>query len=225
MIRLTRAVGIAVRWVAKTPRRVIAALVLPVLIGVAVAAPQLRRDDTPAGALAGQAGSPTPIPTTTETELPATTGPAPPAAGPPRTQPALAKAQVDVAARYVVTANSHDARPGKDSTFIDSYRRTRSYVTPSLLAQITAPSRRGDYLWGQWARQQARVTAAVLGVAVPDGAPLPTATTAYVRVQFRQVVTPTVAGGQAETTSSSISLIVTKGQGGTWLVSRLLPDT
>ena len=80
-------------------------------------------------------------------------------------------------------------RPAGPATaaFADSYRRTGRTSRTELFRQVTASSRRGDYEWAQWQRQEAVVRVEVVAVGVPDGAPAPTATTAYVRVQFRQV--------------------------------------
>src|SRR5205814_6100798 len=115
---------------------------------------------------------------------------------------------------------------GKDHGFLDSYVRARPYLTPQLYALVTAPSQRGDYEWAQWRQARATVAVQVQRVALPDGAPVPTATTAYVRVQFRQVVTPHAASASnaAGVLPGAVTLLVT-GTGGKWLVSQLLADT
>jgi hypothetical protein len=154
--------------------------------------------------------------------LPGTTGPATPVAT--RPAPKLAAIQAAAATSYVITANTHDARPGHDKAFADSYRRTRPYVTPQLYALVTADSRRGDYEWAQWLAERATVKVQVLAVGVPDGAPVPTATTAYAQVQFRQLITPTVAGGTARASDGAVNLLLSRA-GDEWLVSRLLADT
>jgi hypothetical protein len=233
MVALTRLLAVLVRALTRTRRRRVASIAIPALVLVAVIAPRAAGRDAaaPRGVLADApaattAGAPTgAVPTTPQvTGLPGTTGPAP---GPtPRSRPApVLDGKPAAAARdYVTTTNSHDARPGQDRDFLDAYVRARPYVTPQLYAQISAPSRRGDYLWTQWVAQQATVTVEVLRVAVPDGAPVPTATTAYVRVQFRQVVTPHVAGARPASTDGAMSLVVSKNRDGDWLVSRLLAD-
>jgi hypothetical protein len=142
----------------------------------------------------------------------------------PRPTLTLAAAQRAAAVGYVTAANSHDARPGGDKAFTDSYARTRPYVTPQLFALVTAPSRRGDYEWGQWTAAQATVRVEIVAAGVSDGAPAPTSTTAYARVQFRQVVTPTTGASAEQVTDGAVNLLVTRS-GDRWLVSRLLADT
>ncbi|HYT09748.1 MAG TPA: hypothetical protein VEL73_03725, partial [Mycobacteriales bacterium] len=194
--------------------------------GVALAAGPIR-DRAPEGDALARGASPAPpagSPATPEPSgLPGTTGPATPVA--PRPAPALAAAPRQVAIDYVTAANSHDARPGGDRAFADSYRRTKPYVTPQLYALVTADSRRGDYEWTQWLRQRATVGVEIVAVGVPDGAPAPTATAAYARVEFRQVVRPTAGTGAEQSTDAATTLLVTRGEGGQWLVSRLLADT
>jgi hypothetical protein len=228
MIRLLRALSWVVGWVTRSPRRFVGVLAVPVLIAIALlAGPIADRDPgrTPAGdVLAGgqTAAPPAATPSTPRsTVLPGTTGPAVPV--PTRPTPTLAPAQAAAATGYVTVANTHDARPGGDRTFTDSYRRTRPYVTPELYAIVSADSRRGDYEWAQWLKEKATVTVQVVAVGVPDGAPAPTATTAYARVQFRQVITPT-AGSGARTSDGAVNLLLSR-TGDEWLVSRLLADT
>jgi hypothetical protein len=231
MVALTRLLAVLVRVLTRTRRRRIAMLAVPALIVVAVVAPRAssRADRPNPPSLAGGGVATTTVtPTATipsPTGLPGTTGPAPGPTVRQRPEPALDQAPAAVARAYVLTVNTHDARPGKDHGFIDSYVRARPYVTPSLYSVISAPSRRGDYLWVGWSKQQATVAAEVLRVAVPDGAPAPTPTTAHVRVQFRQVVTPHVGGAATPATLDAVSLVVTKGRDGHWLVTRLLADT
>lgn len=226
MIRVLRVVSFVVRWITRTPRRLIGVLAVPVLIGVALAAGPLSdrggtqpRGDVLAG---GRTAAPPPATPATprSTGLPGTTGPATPA--PTRPTPKLAAEHVSIATAYTTTANSHDARPGKDRTFTDSYRRTGPYVTPELYALVSAESRRGDYEWGQWRQEQAVVTVQVVAVGVPDGAPAPTAARAYARVQFRQVVQPSTGPGR--TSDGAVNLLLSRTGTG-WLVSELLADT
>lgn len=226
MIRLLRAVSWLVRWLTRTPRRVVGVLALPVLLGVALAAGPLR-DRPPGGdVLAGgrTAAPPAASPSgPRSTVLPGTTGPPTPVA--PRPTPRLVAPQRSAAVGYVTAANTHDARPGGDRSFTDSYRRTRPYVTPQLFALVTADSRRGDYEWGQWQAGQATVRVEIVAVGVPDGAPAPTGSTAYARVQFRQVVSPTIGATAEQVSDGAVSLLVTRTDGRRWLVSRLLADT
>lgn len=227
MIRLLAAVSWLVRWVTRSPRRVIGVLALPVLLGVALAAGPIR-DHTPDGRGDLLAGGRTAAPPAStpggprSTVFPGTTGPPTPV--PPRPTPTLAAAQRAAAVGYVTAANTHDARPGGDKAFTDSYRRTRPYVTPELFALVTADSRRGDYEWAQWLAAQATVRVQIVAVGVPDGAPAPTATTAYARVQFRQVVSPTAGATAEQSSDGAITLLETRA-GGRWLVAKLVADS
>lgn len=225
MIRLLRLVSWAVHWATRTPRRVIGVLAVPVLVAVALAAGPMRErpDSTPSGPVAAPTSA-APAPTgPRSTRLPGPTTPVPPQPSVPSFR--LSPAQEAPAIGYVVAANSHDARPGRDKAFTDSYRRARPYLTADLFRQIMAVDpRRGDYQWRQWLAGKAIVEVTVLATGVPDGAPAPTATTAYTRVQFRQTVRPT-AGAQAPTSSVDVlNMLVTRGSDGRWLVSRLLAD-
>lgn len=231
-MRLTRLLGLLVRFLTRTRRRRVATIAIPALVLVALIAPRALGGDSPTsnrgGALAGPAGSGSAEATPTgtipaATGLPGTTGPAPGPTVKPRPEPVLGAGPAAVARAYVLAADSHDARPGKDHGFLDSYVRARPYVSDSLYALIAAPSQRGDYLWATWTKAQATVTVQVLRVAVPDGAPPPTPNTAYVRVQFRQLATPHAAtGGRPTGTDDAVSLVVTKDAHGHWLVVQLL---
>ena len=225
MIRLLRLVSWAVHWATRTPRRVIGVLAVPILVAVALAAGPMRdRPDTTGSGPVAVPTSAAPTPTgPRSTALPDTTTPVPPQPTVPSFR--LGQAQQAAAVAYVVAANRHDARPGRDKAFTDSYGRAKPYVTADLYRQITsADPRRGDYQWRQWLAGEATVEVTVLAAGVPDGAPAPTATTAYTRVQFRQTVRPT-AGAQAPTSTVDVlNLLVTRGSDGRWLVSRLLAD-
>jgi hypothetical protein len=238
VVALTKLVGFVVGWLARNRRRQVAVLVLPLLAAVALLAPRgagspgpgavlAGRPEPPAGAETGS-GAPggTPPPTVPSAAgLPGTTGAAPGPTVPTRPAAVLPPEAVRLATAYVSTANAHDARPGKDRGFLDSYRRARPYLTPELFALVSAPSRRGDYQWEQWQRAQATVAVKVQRVAVPDGAPLPTAATVYVRVQFLQVVTPHLPGAAGGAVSGAVSLVATRGGDQKWRVSQLLAGT
>jgi hypothetical protein len=231
---LTRFIGWLVRWATSGSwRRRVGLVAIPVLVVVALIAPRAAGNN-PAGQprvlgtnppAAGGATA-TLTGTLPPTGLPDTSGPPP--GGPtvaPRSDPTLPPGAGEAAIAYVAAANTHDARPGKDSGFADSYARARALVTPRLYALIAAPSRRGDYLWTQWTAAQATVAVQPLRAAVPDGAPVPTPTGAHVRVLFRLVVTPHVPGKAATTESDALSVLVTRDPAGHWLVSQLLADT
>jgi hypothetical protein len=227
MIRLLRLVSWMVRWATRTPRRAIGLLVIPVLVGVALAAGPMRdRPQTVPDVLADGQGTAPPAARPTgpvPTVLPGTTGPAT-RVPPPVPVYKLTQDQSGPAVGYVTAANTHDARPGGDKSFLDAYTRTRPYVTDALYKEVTAASRRGDYEWAGWLAGKATVQVQVLKAGVPDGAPAPTATTAYVRVEFRQTVRPTAGAEGPRTTMDALNLLVTRGSDGRWLVSRLLAD-
>jgi hypothetical protein len=226
MVRLLKLVSWAVHWATRSPRRVIGLLALPALIAVALAAGPMRDRPASDGTLADSATSApaTPRPTgPRSTVLPGTTGPATPVP-PPVPAFRLSQDQSAPAVGYVTTSGHHDARPGADASFLDSYRRTRPYVTDALFKEVTADSRRGDYEWAQWRAGKATVEVTVLRTGVPDGAPAPTATTAYVSVVFTQTVRPTAGAGGPTVTTNSLNLLVTKAAGDRWLVARLLGD-
>ncbi|HEV7655073.1 MAG TPA: hypothetical protein VGP36_10150 [Mycobacteriales bacterium] len=224
MIRLLRLVSWLVHWGTRTPRRVIGLLAVPVLVGIALAAGPMRdRPQTTPDVLATGPTTAAPTPTgPVPTVLPGTTGP------PTHVRPVpvygLSAEQKAAAVGYVVAANTHDARPGGDKAFTDSYARTRPYVTDAVYRSVTADSRRGDYEWSQWLAGKAIVKVDVLAAGVPDGAPAPTATTAYARVAFRQIVTPTAGAGGPTMTTGALNLLLSRGSDGRWLVSRLLAD-
>jgi hypothetical protein len=97
-------------------------------------------------------------------------------------------------------------------------------VTDGLFKEVTAASRRGDYEWAQWLAGKATVEVTVLRTGVPDGAPAPTATTAYIRVVFTQTARPTAGAGRPTVTTNAINVLVSKAADGRWLVSKLLAD-
>lgn len=236
MVPLTRFLGALIAWVTATRRRMVAAVAIPVLAVIALAGPRttdighsLGLDASTATSAGSQpaTASPTtanagaapgggldglPTPTTV------TIGPS----DEPRPEPTLPAGPRDVAVSYVTTVNSHDARPGHDRDFLDSYRRARPYVTPDLYARITAPRSSGDYQWTTWTAQRSTVTVRVDRVAVPDGAPLPTPTMVYVRVRFTQTATPHAGDADAVSDVGEVTMVTTRQRDGRWLVSQLL---
>ena len=64
----------------------------------------------------------------------------------------------------------------------------------------------------------------VVRTGVPDGAPAPTASTAYIRVVFTQTVRPTAGAGGPTVTTNALNLLVSRSADGRWLVSKLLAD-
>ena len=233
MVALTRLVGAFVRWLTRSRRSKIATVVVPVLVVIAFLAPRslgTGSDSRVAGSAgSGSAGTAGPAtsatPALAPTVLPPATGQVSGPVVPSRGPVPLGAGPAAAATGYTIAVNSHDARPGADTGPLDSYRRARPYVTADVYSKITAPSTRGDYEWSQWSAARARVTVRVLHAAVPDGAPAPSAATAYVRVQYQQVVTPATVGVAPQTIDGALVMIVTRERGGTWLVSQLLAGT
>ena len=198
MRQLLRAVSWMVRWATRTPRRVIGVLASrcsspshsrPGRSGTARRRPRRRTCSPARRARRTGAGA----------DRPAGDGAAR-HAGPATLAAAGAvvpahPGQAGSRGRLRHRRQQHDARPGGDKSFTDSYARTRPYLTDALYREVTAGSRRGDYEWAQWLAGKATVGVQVLKAGVPDGAPAPTATTAYVRVEFRQTVRPTAGAG------------------------------
>lgn len=242
MVTLTRLLGAFVGWATASGRRMLAVLAVPVFGAVVLFGPHHSAglagqpaDGSAATGAGGSAGSgdsggardtagpgdtdggPGGLPTPTTVTI----GPS----DRPRPVPSLPAGPRAAATGYVTTANAHDARPGHDHDFADAYRRARRYLTAELYAQVTAPNTRGDFLWNTWVAQQATVTVRVDRVAVPDGAPVPTATTAYVRVRFTQRITPTVGDSRPSSTPGEITMITRRQSDGHWLVAQLLPGS
>lgn len=262
MVTLTRLLGACIAWLTASPRRIIAAIAVPVFAVIVLAGPDhngrgvssaTQDAQTPTAPTASSGtgrpgtgtdgstegngggstdgtgggdgtsgGSATSSPTgAPEGGLPT----APVSVGPsdtPRPDPVLPEAAASVAVGYTQTVNSHDARSGKDHEFLDSYRRATPFVTSELYDKITADRRSGDVQWTQWTAQQAIVTVHIDRVAVPDGAPLPTSTKAYVRVRFTQIVTPHTGGAKPSSNPGEVTLVAEHQQNGRWLVSELL---
>ncbi|HEY9472637.1 MAG TPA: hypothetical protein VIS06_02170 [Mycobacteriales bacterium] len=241
MVTLTRLLGALVGWVTATPRRLVSTLVVAVLAVVTLFGPVRHPDLNALSSDSGNSGGPRPSGTvpasgSTGPSSGGTAGrggpvgsglptPSTVTIGPsdrPRAEPVLPAEAGAVATGYVQTVNSHDARPGHDRDFADSYRRARRYVTPQVYALVTAPNRRGDYQWTAWVAQRATVTVRVDRAAVPDGAPLPTPTTVYVRIRFTQTVNPGAPGVEPTSVSGEVTLITQRQHDGGWLVSQLL---
>ncbi|GAA2970644.1 hypothetical protein GCM10010519_02320 [Streptomyces lactacystinicus] len=138
--------------------------------------------------------------------------------------PSVAPVPEDVATaarRFLLAWTGHDARPGKDGSYDDAARRAGAYVSKDLAEQLTTTSPGSARQWQQWTHAQALVAAEISRVAVPDGAPAPTADTAWVRVWYRLTVTP--AAGKPTGTDEQVALKLQRSQAGTWLVTAL-PD-
>ena len=124
-----------------------------------------------------------------------------------------------VARGFVLAWASHDARPGKDASYTDAAERATAYTDRALAAQLSLSTPGAARQWQQWTAARARVTADITRIAVPDGAPAPTADTAWVRVRYRLTVTPAIA--RATSSDEQVALKLKRSTAGAWLVTAL----
>lgn len=123
------------------------------------------------------------------------------------------------ARRFVLAWAGHDARPGKDGSYNDAAHRARAYAGKDLATQLTTDSASSTRRWQQWTQANTVVTAEITQIAVPDGAPEPTADTAWARVRYRLIVAPTA--GQRSITDEQVALKLQRDEAGAWLVTAL----
>lgn len=137
-------------------------------------------------------------------------------------QPSAIPMPEDVAGaarQFVLAWAGHDARPGKDGSYNDAAHRARAYAGKDLAVQLTTDSASSTRRWQQWTQANTVVTAEITQIAVPDGAPEPTADTAWARVRYRLIVAP--AAGQPSSTDEQVALKLQRDQAGAWLVTAL----
>ncbi|MGY3677264.1 hypothetical protein [Streptomyces sp. TE33382] len=207
----------------------LAASALLACVGIALlthgpsSAPRSASAPTAAGTRAKSSTEPSGIAPSRPAATPSSsTSPSPSPAG--DEAPSVAPVPEDVATasrRFVLAWTGHDARPGKDGSYDDAARRAGAYVSKDLAEQLTTTSAGSARQWQQWTQAQALVAAEISRVAVPDGAPAPTADTAWVRVWYRLTITP--AAGKPTGTDEQVALKLQRNQAGTWLVTAL-PD-
>ncbi|MCM2430891.1 hypothetical protein [Streptomyces sp. RKAG337] len=125
----------------------------------------------------------------------------------------------DASRRFVLAWTGHDARPGKDHSYDDAARRATVYTSHDLAEQLSTSSAGTARQWKAWTEAKARVTAEITRLAVPDGAPAPTADTAWIRVRYRLTVTPAI--GRPSATDEQVALKLQRDQAGSWLVTAL----
>nr|BEK71286.1 hypothetical protein KPHV_85130 [Kitasatospora purpeofusca] len=129
-------------------------------------------------------------------------------------------APVEQAARLFVTAwASHDARPGRDTSFEDAGRRASAFASPELGADLSTTRPATARRWEELRGQQAQIVAEVAEVKLPDGAPAPTDAIAFVRVTYQ--VTVTTPGAPASVTLEHVALEVRAGTDDSWRVTAL----
>lgn len=173
------------------------------------------RSAAPAPASGGRAAPAAPSGT------PASPSASPSAGRPSSTAGPLPDAITTAARRFVVAWTGHDARPGHDTSFNDAAGRAAAFADKELGKQLAVNSPGSTRQWQQWTTAKAVVTAKITNVAVPDGAPAPTADTAWVKVRYRLTVTP--AAGRPDSRDQQVVLKLGRVPAGSWLVTAL-PD-
>jgi hypothetical protein len=164
-----------------------------------------------AGATSARPPAAPPSPTTAA-------APAPPEAS-PGAPPAMPVPAAQVAADFITALNSHDARPGHDHGLHDANARTRPYVTDRVYTQIVDPQTRTSAARWQQLRAAGAVTSVnVKKVAVPEGAPAPTAQQAEVRITY----TVTTSGQNLHNTQTRSQGMQVSATPAGWRIDQLL---
>ncbi|MGW2689264.1 hypothetical protein ACWC6I_39650 [Streptomyces sp. NPDC001414] len=127
----------------------------------------------------------------------------------------------DAARAFVVAWASHDARPGGDSSYDDASQRAAAYAAGDLATDLRTrhSGSAGVRQWLEWEDRRVRVTASVLRVSLPDGAPAPTEDSGYVQVFY--AVTQKPAAGPPATSQEHVVLKLVRDGDGSWLVCAL----
>ncbi|MFI6689294.1 hypothetical protein [Streptomyces sp. NPDC050485] len=144
--------------------------------------------------------------------------PKPPAASGPSPLPT----PIQSAANAFTTAwASHDARPGRDTSFDDASRRAAAYTDGVLAEDLRTHTSgsAGAQQWLGWKDRQVQVTVAVLRVSLPDGAPAPTEDSGFARVIYKLTETP--AKGPATESEQQVALKLRRSADGSWRVVEL----
>ncbi|MER6199862.1 hypothetical protein ABT234_21135 [Streptomyces sp. NPDC001586] len=131
----------------------------------------------------------------------------------------LVPAPIQEAARAFTSAwASHDARPGRDISYDDASRRAAAHADGDLAEDLRTHTSgsAGRQQWLNWRDRQVQVTATVLRVSLPDGAPAPTEDSGFARVIYKLTETP--AKGPATESEEQVALKVRRGADGSWRV-------
>ncbi|MGD1220662.1 hypothetical protein AB9Q10_19785 [Streptomyces krungchingensis] len=123
------------------------------------------------------------------------------------------------AARAFTTAwASHDARPGRDTSFDDASRRAAAFAAGGLAEDLRTHTSgsAGGQQWLGWRDRQVRVTVTVLRVSLPDGAPAPSEESSFARVIYKLTETP--AKGSATESEEQLALKLRRSADGSWRV-------
>ncbi|MFI2906668.1 hypothetical protein ACG2OD_00135 [Streptomyces sp. PDY-4] len=149
-----------------------------------------------------------------------------PAAEPPTSPEHLSPRQVptpveDAARSFVTAWASHDARPGRDTSYDDASRRAATYAAGDLAEDLRTHTSgsAARQQWLSWKDHQVQVTVAVLRVSLPDGAPAPSEDSAFARVIYKLTETP--AKGPASQSEEHVALKLRRGADGSWRVAGL----
>ena len=127
-----------------------------------------------------------------------------------------------VARAFTVAWASHDARPGRDTSYDDASSRAAANAAGDLAADLRA-RRSGTAAvqqWREWTERRVQVTCSVVQVSLPNGAPAPTRDGGFARVIYR--VTEKPAAGPSTESVANVALKLRR-EGGTWRVVGL-PD-
>ncbi|WP_055534336.1 hypothetical protein [Streptomyces graminilatus] len=144
-------------------------------------------------------------------------------------QTSLAEAPVSLpapmqkAARdFTIAWASHDARPGRDTSYDDASSRAAAYTAGDLAADLRArrSGTAAGQQWREWTERRVQVTCSVVQVSLPDGAPAPTRDGGFARVIYRVTEKPT--SGPSTESVANVALKLRR-EGGTWRVVGL-PD-
>jgi hypothetical protein len=145
-----------------------------------------------------------------------------PSESPAASEPSSLPAPLQEAARAFTSAwASHDARPGRDTSFDDASRRAATYADGDLAEDLRTHTggSAGRRQWLNWKDRQVQVTVTVLRVSLPDGAPAPSEGSAFARVIYRLTETP--ATGAATASEEQVALKLRRGADGSWRVMGL----
>ncbi|MFD0501384.1 hypothetical protein [Streptomyces rhizosphaericus] len=129
----------------------------------------------------------------------------------------------DAARAFVVAWASHDARPGKDTSYDDASRRAADHAAGDLAKDLRTRTSgsAGAQQWQSWKSDRMQVTASVQRVSLPDGAPAPTQDFGFARVLYTVTQKPTA--GAPTKSEQHVALKLRRGSDGTWRVVGL-PD-
>ncbi|OEJ22042.1 hypothetical protein AR457_39775 [Streptomyces agglomeratus] len=134
-------------------------------------------------------------------------------------EPSPLPAPIQEAARAFTTAwASHDARPGRDTSFDDASRRAAAYADGDLAEELRTHTSgsAGGRQWQSWKERQVQVTVTVLRVSLPDGAPAPTEDSGFARVIYK--LTEKAADRPVAESEEHVALKLRRGADGNWRV-------